>query len=105
MNGHDKIIQLRMAGEMPSCVFIDDFKTAPSKWAQEDDFIIVCVEGDSMKTLDLRFLIGLDVRITANKKSRANEIFDACVSNGAKTVAAYSEGVMFIYNNGETKIF
>lgn len=79
-----------MKGIKPSCVFIDDFKIEKSKWSEESDFLNICVEGDNLKTLDLRFLNGLDVRATANTENRAKEIFDAAIKNGAKTVAAYS---------------
>jgi hypothetical protein len=110
MQGHDKVIQMRMAGEMPSCVFIDDFKVEPSKWAQETDFLSVCVEGDNLKTLDLRFLVGLDVRATANTENRAREIFEAAIANGAKSVASYSctgrgNGKMLIHIDGKSQSF
>lgn len=109
MNGHEKIIGMRMAGEKPSCVFIDDFKMEKSKFAQDDDYLSICVEGDNIKTLDLRFLNGLDVRATANTENRAKEIFDAAVSNGAKTVASYSctgkgTGKMFMHIDGKNLI-
>lgn len=99
-----------MAGEMPSCVFIDDFKIEPNKWAQEDDFLNVCVEGDNLKTLDLRFLVGLDVRITANTESRALEIFNVAIKNNANSVAAYccnnnGTGKMFVYMDGKSQSF
>jgi hypothetical protein len=110
MQGYEKIIEMRMAGYMPSCVFIDDFKIEPSKWSQEGDFLNVCVEGDSIGTLDLSFLIGLDVRITANTENRAHEIFEAAIANGAKTVASYSctgkcTGKMLIYIDGKSQSF
>ena len=106
MRGHEKVIESRMNGVKPSCVFIDDFKMEKSKWAQEDDFLSICVEGDNLKTLDLRLLNGLDVRATANTENRAKEIFDAAVSNGAKTVAAYTctgkgTGKMLIHIDGK----
>lgn len=109
MNGHEKIIKMRIDGESPTCVFIDDFKVQPSKWDQEDDFLRVCIEGDAISTLDLRFLVGLDVRATANTENRAKEIFDAAVSNGAKTVAAYScngkgTGKMFMHIDGKNLV-
>lgn len=107
MRGHEKVIESRLNGIKPSCVFIDDFKIEKSKWAQEDDFLSICVEGDNLKTLDLRFLNGLDVRATANTENRAKEIFDAAIKNGAKTVAAYSctgkgTGKMLIHIDGST---
>jgi hypothetical protein len=110
MQGHEKIIQMRMAGYMPSCVFIDDFKIQPSKWSQDSDFLNVCVEGDSIGTLDLSFLVGLDVRTTANTENRAKDIFDAAIKNGAKTVAAYSctgrgSGKMLIHIDGKSQSF
>ena len=89
MNGHEKIIEMRMAGERPLCVFVDDFKVQKSKWAQDDDFLNVCIEGDSIKTLDLTFLHGLDVRATLNTEKRARDFVDACKQVQVKTIAAY----------------
>lgn len=110
MKGHEKVIDMRTRGVVPTCVFIDDFTVNKSKWAQEDDFPCISVAGDNIKTLDLRFLIGLDVRATASDEMRAKEIFDAAVSNGAKTVASYSctgrgDGKMLIFMNGKTLVF
>ncbi len=110
MRGHEKVIESRLNGVKPSCVFIDDFKIEKSKWSQDDDFLTVCVEGDNIKTLDLRFLAGLDVSATANTEIRAREIFDAAIANGAKTVASYSctgrgNGKMLIHIDGKSQSF
>lgn len=101
---------MRMNGEMPSCVFIDDFKIEKSRWSQDDDYLSVNIQGDSIKTLDLRFLFGLDIRITTESENRASEIFKAAIKNNANSIAAYAcdgkgNGKMIIYLDGKQQVF
>lgn len=111
MRGHEQIIEMRMDGLAPSCVFIDDFDLnwdmANAKYSDEEDSNVVCVHGDNPRTLDLSFLVGLDVRITSDSERRSKALFEKAVASGAKTVASYSctgkgNGKMMIFLDGKT---
>jgi hypothetical protein len=114
MRGNNEIIEMRMDGFAPSCVFIDDYNLnwdiANALYEDEEDSHVVCVYGDNPRTLDLSFLVGLDVRITSTTERRAKALFDSAVKNGAKSVASYSctgrgNGKMLIYIDGKSQSF
>ena len=114
MRGHEQIIEMRMDGVAPSCVFIDDFPIdwdmANAKYSDEEDSNVVCVHGDNPRTVNLSFLVGLDVRITSDSERRSKALFEKAVACGAKTVAAYSctgkgNGKMLIHIDGKSQTF
>jgi hypothetical protein len=93
MKGHQKIISMRMQGLRPDCVFVDDFTIASDSILKKFDWYepyeSICIEGDSIKTLDLTFLHDLDVRATLNTESRAKAFLDVCRAIQVRSVAIY----------------
>ena len=87
MKGHDHLIQLRKAGRAPKIVFLNDYP-CKTDWHTYGDHATVCTHGDLMSSLDLRFLVGLTVSISASTESRAKALFAKAKWFGAKTVAA-----------------
>jgi hypothetical protein len=87
MKGHADIIQMREAGRTPSIVFINDYPCY-TRWAEWGEYATVCTYGDPLSSLDLRFLVGLKVSISAHSEKRAKELFRLAREAGAKTVAA-----------------
>lgn len=86
MRGHDKIIQVRMDGKAPAFVFINDYP-CQTDWFEHNDHATICVHKDWIRTLDLRFLVGLSVSISASTEARAKDLRDACLAAGALRVA------------------
>ena len=88
MKGHEKLIALRNQGLRPSMVFINDF-LCPTDWFETGDrHITICVAGDKLDRVDLRFLVGLTVSATRYDENRAKELMDACKRGGAAVVGA-----------------
>lgn len=77
MRGHEKIIAMRLRGKAPEVVFLNDWP-CETDWAEWGEFPTVCVAGDSIPLLDLRFLIGLTVSISSDSEERAKALFEAC---------------------------
>jgi hypothetical protein len=93
MRGHEEIIKMRMQGYAPDYINLDDF-AKPNRmidWQKKFDESftpIVCVSGDQIEMLDLRFLVNLTVNITSENEQRAKKLFDRAKKAGAKTVIA-----------------
>jgi hypothetical protein len=87
MRGHEAIIELRRNRMAPPFVFINDYP-CDTDWLQDRAGSTVCVAGDHIPALDLRYLIGLKVSISSESEARAKALFDACKAAGARTVAA-----------------
>ena len=89
MRGHDKLIAMRLAGKTPSSVTLWDFDI-DTNWAAFGELPRVCIKGDPVVDMDLRFVVGLVVHVESYSADRATEIFDKCIDNGAAIVAASS---------------
>lgn len=87
MRGHGKIIEMRLAGKKPPFVFVNDYP-CKTDWFEVDDHATVSTHGDSVSSLDMRFLFGLKVSICATSESRAKALFEAAKRAGAAVVAA-----------------
>jgi hypothetical protein len=87
MKGHDGIIKMRMQGYKPSAIWIFDFPCVP-KWEEFQDDPEVCVHGDNLNTLDLRYTVGLVVHINGDTEERAKKLLDLCVQHSASKVIA-----------------
>ena len=87
MRGHENIIRLREAGTRPAFVFINDWPCSV-EWFQTGDHATVCTAGDSIGTLDLRFLVGLRVSVSSHTEARAKALFEACKRAGVQVVGA-----------------
>lgn len=89
MRGHEGIIDMRKQGKRPAIVFLNDYPcSAELDWRQWGDHATVEVHGDQPEWIDLRYLIGLRVSITAATVERAKRFMEACKRAGATTVGA-----------------
>ena len=86
MKGHEQLIDIRVAGGKPTMVFLTDFPVM-GKWWEEGDYPEICIYHDVPERADLRFLVNLNVCITASTKGRAKAFFEACKAAGASTVS------------------
>lgn len=79
MKGHEPILEMRKKRMQPEWVFINDFPSPDSvDWHLFDDFATVCVDGDNIRMLDMRFLIDCKVSITSTNERRAKQLFNEC---------------------------
>ena len=88
MKGHEHLIEMRQKRKKPAIVFLNDFPclTDWHKWS--DESVTICTHGDSLETLDLRFLVGLKVSIVSKIEKRAKQLFDMVKAAGAIAIAA-----------------
>jgi hypothetical protein len=87
MRGHENIIAMRIRHIAPKIVFINDF-SCKTDWEEHGDHATVCTHAEPVYGLDLRFLTGLAVSISASTEIRAKALFERAKQAGAKTVAA-----------------
>jgi hypothetical protein len=87
MHGHTDIIANRMQGRAPRFVFVNDYP-CKTDWFERGEQATVCTHGDSVNSLDLRFLVGLRVSVSATTESRAMALFERVKAAGAAAVAA-----------------
>lgn len=106
MRGHENIISQRIAGHVPNIVFINDYP-CKTDWFEFREQATVCTADDPLSSLDLRFLVGLRVSISATTEDRAKALFDRAKKAGAKVVAAchLQPGVHATNQGGWTEIF
>lgn len=106
MLGHDVIIKMRSEQRIkPAAVWMNDFNCKAGMVDWQSTVPVVCVAGDHIKTLDLRFLIGLHVRIIGATEQRAMELFDAVQGAGAAFVASCHIGDEGIYPDNYLKVW
>lgn len=86
MHGHEPLIAMRKAGKKPTMVFLSDFPEK-SNWHETGDYPEISVFHDVPERADLRFLVNLNVTITASTKDRAKALLAACVKAGATSVS------------------
>ena len=86
MHGHEPLIAMRKAGRKPTMVFLSDF-SEKSNWHETGDHPEITVYHDVPERADLRFLVNLNVTITASSKARAKALLAACVKAGANSVS------------------
>lgn len=87
MRGHDQIIANRLNGFVPSIVFLNDYP-CKTDWFDHREHATVCTHGDLLSSMDLRFLTGLKVSISATTEARAKALFKKAKESGAAVVAA-----------------
>ena len=76
MKGHEQLIEMRLNRMKPDWVFLEDLNIV-SDWSS-GDYPTINVYGDDLKTLDLRFLVGLRVLASSDDENRAKELLEAC---------------------------
>ena len=89
MKGHNDLIKMRISGKKPASVTIYDYPF-DTDWTTYGDLPRVCVHGDAIVDLDLRFVVGLTVFIESNNEARADHLLEKCIAMGATIVAASS---------------
>lgn len=87
MRGHTNIIEQRMQHRAPRMVFVNDYP-CKTDWFEQSEQATVCTHGDHIGMLDLRFLVGLRVSISATSQDRAQALFERVKAAGAAAVAA-----------------
>lgn len=87
MRGHEAIIRMRLKRKVPSIVFVNDYP-CDTDWFEHGDQSTVCVDGDPVMGLDLRFLTGLRVSISALSEERAKALFERVKAVNPISVAA-----------------
>jgi len=87
MKGHHALIEMRKQGRHPKWVFVNDYP-CKTDWHEWGEHATICVDGDRLVDLDLRFLVGLCVSISAVTERRAKAIFAVAKRDGAARVAA-----------------
>jgi len=96
MRGHEPILAMRKAGKRPVVVFLNDYPCPGElEWNEYGEHATVEVCGDQPELLDLRFLVGMRVSISAETVDRAERLMQACKDAGAELVGA---GVVEVVN-------
>lgn len=88
MRGHTELIALRKSGKHPKYVFLNDYPCKTDWFEFGDHVTIETSPSEAIGSLDLRFLRGVTVSVSALSEKRAKALFKACQEAGAKTVAA-----------------
>lgn len=93
MRGHEALIALRRSGLRPSLVDIDLEPCPWRNWADWPEWTTVpqieVQPTDSIRLLDLRFLVGLTVQVSGFDGPRVWAMFEACREAGAARVLAF----------------
>lgn len=108
MIGHMALISIRKAHKRPEAVWVwvgTGREKWAARWPEFSDLYahpeIVIEAKDNPKTLDLRFLKGLQVHVDGNDKTdRILGTHLACLIAGAKDVFTFHQGEL-IYDRGE----
>jgi hypothetical protein len=87
MRGHTTIMRIRSEGKAPPLVFVNDYP-CKTDWFEHAEHAMVCTDGDSLSSMDFRFLTGLRVSVSATSEARARALFDRIKAAGATAVAA-----------------
>ena len=73
MKDFEPIVVMRYLGKIPEYVFLEDSQGNP-EWHLYDEMPTVSILGDDIKTLDLRFLVGLRVLASSESESRCKAL-------------------------------
>lgn len=105
MRGHDHIVKLRKSGFRPSSVFLWDcpVQIEQPAWIEDLRFMEVCTHGDSIGSLDLRFLVGLPVTVIGDDQTRVQQIASQCRKAGAENIVAQCGQRMAFWKQGDKK--
>jgi len=106
MRGHEKLIEIRRRGLVPSgLVYLHDDPVKPSflEWANQGGAPTICTNGDGIDFLDLRFVVGLKVNVCGEDPKRVRRIAGACKKAGAALVVANSGERYALWKQGDAK--
>jgi hypothetical protein len=87
MNGHEKLVEMRLKGHAPEWVFINDFP-CQTNWFETNEQPTICVAGDNLKQLGFFYLTGLRVVAVSSDLARATYLHSKLIASGAATVAS-----------------
>ena len=89
MKGHVEIIKMRLRGRKPAKVFVNDYPCEDEiDWHKHGDHATVCVYGDPIEALDLRFLVGVEAHIGTLDADRARRLYERVKNAGAQAVVS-----------------
>jgi hypothetical protein len=89
MIGHLPLINMRMSGQAPKYISIEDHKSLNAhEWHEWDDFPVICIAKDDLFTLDLRFAIGLTVFLTSFDERRAKAVHQKLIDAKARVITS-----------------
>lgn len=78
-----------MSGKAPESIFIEDHKSLNcNEWHLYGDMPTICVHGDQLQDIDLRFVIGLIVSISSFSEQRAKALFAIAKHAKARVVTS-----------------
>jgi len=86
MTGHDHIIAMRKNGIKPPIVFINDYP-CKTDWFEHNEHATICTHGDSIESLDIRFLVGMAVSVSTTNEKRSKALLNACKRASASEVS------------------
>jgi hypothetical protein len=106
MRGHTDLISIRLRGCKPAgTVFLDDYPIDErwTRWLERQTMPTVCTHGDDLASLDLRFVVGLQVNVTGDKANRVKALAGACKKAGAEVVFAVCGDKAAMWKKGDAK--
>jgi hypothetical protein len=106
MRGHEDLISLRKRGVKPAgMVWICDYQVRDvyADWMANRMDPEILVDGDDIESLDLRFLIGMNVNVTGDDSARVRKLASRARKAGANTVVAFSKKNAAIWQKGDEK--
>lgn len=95
MRGHQPLIAMRLAGKCPSAVYMDvgadptqAWKTWPGSNPWSEIAHVEIPDGDKLSSLppQLRFLVGLPVKVTGTNRDRTEAVAQMAMEAGAQSV-------------------
>jgi argininosuccinate synthase len=93
MRHHENVIHMRKNGFKPACIHLEAGNFVPDwKWWPEHDLSNARVEiqaQDSPHHLDLRFVVGCQVRVDGTDRTRVRALFDKAQASGAERVIGH----------------
>jgi len=94
MRGHEELLAMRRRGMKPWLVDVDLEPNGCADWPQWSLTPMVQIAPtDSIRRLDLRFLVGLPVIVSGLDAERVRTAFEACKAAGAARVLAFAQSV------------
>ena len=89
MRGHLPLINMRINGQTPPAVYIEDHKSYNANdWHIYGEIPCVNIESDPLSAIDLRFAIGLIVNISSFSEERAKTLFRLAKEAKARVITS-----------------
>lgn len=89
MRGHLPLISMRMNGQTPSAVYIEDHQSwNHNDWHVYGEFPCVNIHDELLSAIDLRFTIGLVTHISSFSEERAKALFRLAKEAKARVITS-----------------